>query len=50
VIRYLFDAVHLAAAVDLRELLKSDSVLFSAFDAKLLQAARAEGISCLVPQ
>ena len=44
-----FDAVHLAAVVDLHELLKSDSILFSAFDAKLPRAARAEGISCLVP-
>jgi uncharacterized protein len=44
-----FDAVHLAAAVELHELLQSDSVLFSAFDNKLLRAARTEGIHCLVP-
>ena len=45
-----FDAVHLASAVELRELLKSDDVLFSAFDKRLVSAAGAEGISCLLPE
>ena len=44
-----FDAVHLAAASELRELLKSEGVVFSSFDNKLLGAARAEGIPLLVP-
>lgn len=44
-----FDAVHLAAASDLRSALPDDSVVFSSFDRKLFQAARAEGIPILVP-
>lgn len=44
-----FDAVHLSAALDLVEQLAAESIVFSAFDAKLLDAARAEGISSLVP-
>jgi predicted nucleic acid-binding protein len=44
-----FDAVHLAAALDLRELLRSDNVVFSSFDNRLMQAARAEGLPSLVP-
>jgi len=39
----------LAAASDLREFLRSDDILFSAFDRKLLKAARAEGIALIVP-
>jgi predicted nucleic acid-binding protein len=44
-----FDAVHLAAALDLRDLLGETSVSFSAFDNKLLAAAQEEGLSCLSP-
>lgn len=45
-----FDAVHLAAALDLRGLLKSDDVVFSSFDNRLIAAARAAGIAVLVPE
>lgn len=44
-----FDAIHLAAALDLIDLLSAESIVFSAFDAKLLDAARAEGIPLLLP-
>jgi len=44
-----FDAVHLAAASALREILTGDSVLFSSFDGRLLRAARQEGIAVLLP-
>lgn len=45
-----FDAVHLAAASDLRETLGGgDDILFSSFDGRLLRAARAEGIPVLFP-
>jgi len=44
-----FDAVHLAAASELQELLQSEGVVFSSFDNKLLGAARAEGIPLLLP-
>jgi predicted nucleic acid-binding protein len=44
-----FDAVHLAAALDLRDLLGKTSVSFSAFDSKLLAAAQKEGLICLWP-
>ncbi|HVF59974.1 MAG TPA: type II toxin-antitoxin system VapC family toxin [Thermoanaerobaculia bacterium] len=44
-----FDAVHLSAALDLVEQLAAESIVFSAFDAKLLDAARAEGIASLLP-
>jgi predicted nucleic acid-binding protein len=44
-----FDAVHLAAASDLRSALPDDSVIFSSFDRKLLQAARDEGVPVLMP-
>jgi uncharacterized protein len=44
-----FDAIHLAAALDLRDLLGTDGVAFSAFDGKLLSAAEEEGLSCLRP-
>lgn len=44
-----FDAVHLAAARDLSERFPSEDVVFSAFDAALLRAARAEGLSALHP-
>ena len=44
-----FDAVHLAAVSDLRSALPDDNVVFSSFDRKLLQAARAEGIPVLIP-
>lgn len=45
-----FDAVHLAAALDLRALLNSDDVVFSSFDNRLVAAARAAGIAVLVPE
>jgi uncharacterized protein len=51
-VRYLlrgFDAIHLAAVADLRATLPSDFVIFSSFDNRLVQAARAEGIPLLVP-
>jgi predicted nucleic acid-binding protein len=51
-VRYLlrgFDAIHLAAVSDLRATLPSDLIIFSSFDRKLVQAARAEGIPLLVP-
>jgi uncharacterized protein len=44
-----FDAVHLAAALSLRDLVGGDDVGFSAFDGKLLTAAREQGLSCLLP-
>jgi predicted nucleic acid-binding protein len=44
-----FDAIHLSAAADLVDLLAPDSVVFSSFDARLLAAARAEGIPALLP-
>jgi predicted nucleic acid-binding protein len=50
-IRYLlrgFDAIHLAAVADLRAMRPSDLVIFSSFDKRLAQAARAEGIPLLV--
>lgn len=43
-----FDAIHLAAASDLRAFVGNDSIVFSSFDDKLLQAARSEGVDCLV--
>jgi uncharacterized protein len=45
-----FDAVHLAAARDLSERFSSEDVVFSSFDAALLRAARAEGLSILHPK
>jgi predicted nucleic acid-binding protein len=42
-----FDAIHLAAALDLQELVGGESVVFSAFDHRLLRAARSEGLPCL---
>lgn len=44
-----FDAIHLAAALDLKDQIRGDGVVFSTFDRKLLRAARAEGIDSLVP-
>lgn len=44
-----FDAVHLAAISELREILVEDTVLFSSFDGRLVRAARAEGIPLLLP-
>lgn len=52
-VRYLlrgFDAIHLAAALDLQGTLGDDAVVFSSFDGKLLQAARASGLPCLIPE
>jgi uncharacterized protein len=52
VVRHLlrgFDAIHLAAAFDLRDQIRGDSVVFSSYDRKLLRAARSEGIDSLVP-
>jgi predicted nucleic acid-binding protein len=45
-----FDAIHLAAACELRDALAPGVVLFSSFDLALLAAARAEGIDCLTPE
>ena len=42
-----FDAVHLAAALDLRRCFPSEDVVFSSFDSALLKAARSEGLSTL---
>ena len=44
-----FDAIHLSAAADLIDLLRSEEVLFSSFDARLLRAAREEGVPALHP-
>ena len=51
-VRYLlrgFDAIHLAAVADLRAMRPSDLVIFSSFDRRLVQAARAERMPLLVP-
>jgi predicted nucleic acid-binding protein len=45
-----FDAIHLAAACELRDSISPRAVLFSSFDLPLLRAARAEGIDCLTPE
>lgn len=45
-----FDAVHLAAAFDLREALDGGAVVFSSFDRKLLTAAHSEGFPVLGPE
>lgn len=45
-----FDAVHLAAVSELREILGDDTVLFSSFDGRLVRAARAEGVTVLLPE
>jgi predicted nucleic acid-binding protein len=42
-----FDAVHLAAALDLRREVVDTPVAFTAFDSRLTQAARAEGFQVL---
>jgi len=42
-----FDAIHLAAALDLRREAVDILVAFTAFDGRLLQAARAEGLLVL---
>lgn len=42
-----FDAIHLAAAFDLREALDGGAVVFSSFDRKLLTAAHGEGFPVL---
>jgi predicted nucleic acid-binding protein len=42
-----FDAVHLAAALDLWRSFPSEEVVFSSFDGALLRAARSEGLSTL---
>jgi predicted nucleic acid-binding protein len=44
-----FDAVHLAAACDLFDWFRSEDVVFSSFDARLLKAARASGLSIFHP-
>jgi predicted nucleic acid-binding protein len=44
-----FDAVHLAAACDLIDCFPSEEIIFSSFDANLLEAARAAGLSILHP-
>lgn len=45
-----FDAVHLAAAVTLRDAVGSDGVAFSSFDAELNRAAVSEGLIVLEPR
>jgi uncharacterized protein len=45
-----FDAVHLAAAFDLVDCFPSEDIVFSSFDANLLEAARASGLSILHPE
>ena len=42
-----FDAVHLAAALDLAGMSQDQEVVFSSFDTRLLSAARAEGLTTL---
>ena len=42
-----FDAIHLAAAVDLRREAEDTLVAFTAFDGRLTQAARVEGLQVL---
>lgn len=42
-----FDAIHLAAALDLRLAAQDILVAFTAFDSRLAQAARAEGLQVL---
>ena len=42
-----FDAVHLAAALELRQQAEGIIVAFTAFDARLTQAAKAEGLQVL---
>jgi len=44
-----FDAIHLAAALTLREALGSAGVAFTSFDARLNRAAAAEGLVVLEP-
>jgi len=44
-----FDAVHLAAACDLADRFPAEDIVFSSFDATLLEAARASGLSILHP-
>lgn len=44
-----FDAVHLAAAVTLRDALGADGLAFSSFDDSLNRAAVAEGLVVLEP-
>jgi predicted nucleic acid-binding protein len=44
-----FDAVHLAAAVTLRDAVGSDGLAFSSFDRRLAQAAAVEGLIVLEP-
>jgi predicted nucleic acid-binding protein len=44
-----FDAIHLAAALTLRDALGDDGVAFSSFDTGLNRAAAAEGLIVLEP-
>jgi uncharacterized protein len=44
-----FDAVHLAAALDLFDRFPAEDVVFSTFDTALLRAAHAAGLSTLHP-
>ncbi len=44
-----FDAIHLAAAVDLIGKVTPEGILFSSFDGRLLRAARAAGFSSVFP-
>jgi uncharacterized protein len=45
-----FDAVHLAAACDLIDRFPAEDIIFSSFDATLLEAARTSGLSILHPE
>jgi predicted nucleic acid-binding protein len=42
-----FDAIHLAASLDLRQEAVGTVVIFTAFDSRLMQTARAEGLQVL---
>ena len=44
-----FDAVHLAAALELLDEFESDDLVFSSFDTALLKSAQAAGLSTLHP-
>jgi uncharacterized protein len=44
-----FDAVHLAAAITLRDAVGEDDLAFSSFDRRLVGAATAEGLIVLEP-
>lgn len=45
-----FDAIHLAAALTLRDALGNEGLVFSSFDSRLNRAATAEGLIVLEPR